>query len=452
VVNIFVYYQNAMRGGMERLFKIGYEIALWVLALVALPKMLYAMVVHRKYKKSFLARLGLRYPLIQKGDHPLIWIHAVSVGETKAVVALARRIKTSYPHVKIVISSTTETGHQEAKKSLPFVDWHVYLPLDFSWIVNKIMKQAKPDLVILSETDFWYNFLSTVKASGAPIAIVNGKVSQRSLDRLQKVSFFSRRLFDLIDLFCVQNNVYKDRFLQLGISPSRLVVTGNIKFDDDYPTLPVDEIQVWRNRLGIAAKQPVLTIGSTHNPEEKIFLNLLKQIWKEIPNLKVILVPRHPERFKEVANLLEKERVPFIRFSDITKRKGSERLILMDAMGLLRMCYQLADLALVGGSYTPKIGGHNILEPSWYGLPVLFGPYMHAQPELVELMKEYRAGWQLGADGLQEKIIALMKDQEERVRVGQEGLRLIADLKGGTQRTLTALQPLLQVICEKSCV
>lgn len=436
---------------VERLFKIVYEMALWALALVALPKMLYDMIAHHKYKKSLLARLGFRYPLIQKGNAPLIWIHAVSVGETKAVVSLARRIKAAYPQMKIVLSSTTETGHQEAKKSLPFVDWHVYMPFDFSWIVNKIINQAKPDLVILSETDFWYNFLSKTKSIGASIAIVNGKVSQRSLDRLQKVSFFSRRLFDLIDLFCVQNNVYKDRFLQLGISLNRLIVTGNIKFDDDYPTLPPAEIHIWRSRLGIEAKQPVLTIGSTHNPEEKIFLNVLNRIWEEVPNLKVILVPRHPERFKEVANLLEKEGVPFIRFSDIAQKKGNERVILIDAMGLLRMCYQLADVALVGGSYTPKIGGHNILEPSWYGLPVLFGPYMHTQPELVELVKEYHAGWQLDADVLQERIVTLLKDDEEKMRVGQNGLRLIADLKGGTQRTLTALHPLLQTIYEKHC-
>lgn len=434
---------------MERLFKIGYEMALWVLALIALPKMLYDMVVHRKYQKSFLARLGFGYPIIQKGSHPLIWIHAVSVGETKAIVALARRLKASYPHVKIVISSTTETGHQEAKRVLSFVDWQVYLPFDFTWIVKKIVRQAKPDLVILSETDFWYNFLRISKEQGALLAIVNGKVSERSLDRLKKVDFFSKRLFGLIDLFCVQNNAYKERFLQVGIPADKLVVTGNIKFDDDYPTLPPNEIQVWRSRLGISPKQPVLTIGSTHHPEEKLFLDILANIWKEIPNLKVILVPRHPERFKEVASLLEKEGVTFVRFSDIAERRGTEKVILIDAMGLLRMCYQLSDLALVAGSYNPKIGGHNILEPSWYGLPVLFGPYMHTQPELVELVKDYAAGWQLDATQLQEKIMQLIKDDAERSRVGKEGLRLIADLKGGTQRTIAALQPLLSKVVSR---
>lgn len=434
---------------MERLFRIVYELGLWLLAMIALPKMLYDMALHRKYKNNFLSRLGFHYPVIQKEQHPLIWIHAVSVGETKAIVALARRLKACNQEVKIVVSSTTETGHQEAKRALSFVDWHVYLPFDFTWIVRKIVRQAKPDLVILSETDLWYNFLHEAKLQNSLIAVVNGKISLRSLSRLLNVSFFSRRLFSLIDLFCVQNNIYKDRFRKLGIPEHQIVVTGNIKFDDDYPTLPAEDVRVWRSRLGISSEQPVLTIGSTHHPEEKIFIDLLVRVWKEIPDLKVLLVPRHPERFKEVALLLEKQGVPFVRFSEIAQRKGTEKVILIDAMGLLRMCYQLADLAVVAGSYVEGIGGHNILEPSWYGLPVIFGPYMHAQPELVDLVKEYDAGWQLEAQELSEKIIQLIKDKEERVRIGQKGLRLIADLKGGTERTLTALQPLLNSVYEK---
>lgn len=434
---------------VERLFKIGYELSLWLLAIIAFPKLFYDMIVYRKYKKSFLSRLAFGYPVIEKKEHLLIWIHAVSVGETKAVVSLARRLKANCPSVKIVISSTTETGHAEAKRSISFADWHVYLPFDFSRIVRKIVKQAKPDLVILSETDLWYNFLDAAKAEGASIAIVNGKVSLRSLNRLEKAFFFTKRLYGLIDLLCVQNHLYKERFLQLGVPSDKLVVTGNIKFDDDYPTLQADEIVVWKNRLGITAKQPVLTIGSTHHPEEKILLEILSHVWKEVPDLKVLLVPRHPERFKEVALLLERQGIPFVKFSEISERNGTEKVVLVDAMGLLRMCYQLADIAVVCGSFVTRIGGHNILEPSWYGIPVIFGPYMDTQAELVDLVKEYQAGWQLEASHILKKLMYLIKNNEARLKIGQNGLRLIADLKGGTQRTMSALEILLKPLCEK---
>lgn len=434
----------------EGFFRVCYEGTLCLLSLIALPKLLYETVVHSKYRKSFPLRLGLSYPIIEKQGHCLIWIHAVSVGEVKAVAALAREIKASYPQVKIIVSTTTETGQQEARRSLSLADWHVYLPFDFSWVVRKIVRQAKPDFVILSETDLWYNFLDQAKKEGAYIAVVNGKISARSQARLKNFSFLTKRLYSLVDLFCVQNRLYKDRFSELGIPENKQIVTGNIKFDDDYPVLSPEEIASWKKRLGIASHQPVLTIGSTHDPEEKLFLTLLHSIWKEVPELKVLLVPRHPERFKEVSLLLEKQNVPFVRFSEISEKKGFEKVVLVDGMGLLRMCYQLADFAIVAGSYTPKVGGHNILEPSWYGIPVIFGPYMHTQLELVGLVEEYAAGWQLDSSQLQEKLLQLIKDPAMRSKVGKQGLRLIADLKGGTARTLQALyRYALKACCEK---
>jgi 3-deoxy-D-manno-octulosonic-acid transferase len=420
-----------------------YECSLFFIALAALPKILYQLIFHKKYRASLLARLGLQYPIIEKKTN-LIWVHAVSVGETKAVVSLARELKRQFPDLQLVVSSTTETGHAEAKRSLPFADQHVYLPLDFSFIVRRIIERASPDAVILCESDFWYNFLRYAKAKGAALLLVNGKMSEKSMRRFCRVPFFSKRLLGLFDVLCLQNQFYRERFEKASAPMDRVFVTGNLKLDEDYPQLSAAEINQWKQRLGIESNQTVLTVGSTHASEEQFLLSVLKDVWKDFSNLKVLLVPRHPERFKEVANLLEKESVATINFTEIQQRTGDEQVLLIDTMGMLRMCYQLSDIALVGGSYTHKVGGHNILEPCWYGKPVLFGPHMHSQMELVSIMNQYGAGFQVSKQDLKSRLEEWLKDESKRQSIGQKGLRLIQEVKGSTKRTLVRIDPFLE--------
>lgn len=420
-----------------------YEIVLWIIALFAIPKTIYSFFVHKKYRQSLLPRFGFRNSNFKGHSLPSIWIHAVSVGETKAVVSLARELKRLFPNNPLIISSVTETGHSEAKRSLPFADDHIYLPFDFSWVISRMVKKAAPGLVILCESDFWYNFLYYSKKNGAALAVVNGKISERSMRRFHLIPFFSKSLFGLFDVLCVQNNLYRARFIEAGAPLEKIVVTGNLKLDEDYPQLSSEEVIEWRKKLGIQSNQIVLTIGSSHAPEEQFFIQILKGIWKQAPDLRVILVPRHPERFKEVGSLLEKERLFWINFSDINRRTGKEQVILMDAMGLLRMCYQLSDIAIVAGSFTDRVGGHNILEPCWYGKPVLFGPHMHTQLELVDLMAQYEAGKQVNHDQLQAALQGWVNNPDEAKEIGSNGLRLVKDLKGSTKKTMRALEPLL---------
>lgn len=424
---------------VNQLINIFYEIGLWLLAILSIPKMLYNFLVYKKYRKSFLARLGVKFPIIHKLSGPLIWVHAISVGETKAIVALTRELKRHVAGCQIIVSSITETGHAEAKRSLPFADYHLYLPFDFKRIVRRVLGKASPDLVILCESDFWYNFLRFTKRQGASLMLVNGKLSERSQKHFSLLPSFSKRLFNLFDLLCIQNTLYQDRFIAAQAPENKMIVTGNLKFDEEYPQLSGEEIKQWKRKLGISLHHVVLTIGSTHAPEERLLLNILKDIWKEIPHLKVILVPRHPERFKEVFSLLKKEGIAAISFTEISRRTGEEKVLLIDAMGMLRMCYQLSDVALVGGSYTDRVGGHNILEPCWYEKPILFGPYMHKQVELVDLIKRYGAGVQVGQEGLRVILEQWLKDPVERMEIGKKGGHLIKDLKGSTKRTLQAL-------------
>jgi 3-deoxy-D-manno-octulosonic-acid transferase len=418
-----------------------YECGLLLATIAALPQFLYQLVFKGKYRNSLLKRFGVGFPAINKEKRQLVWIHAVSLGETKAVSALSKMIKAEMDNPIIVFSTTTETGYVEACRTIS-AEYHVYLPFDYGWVINPIIKQTAPDLVILCESDFWFNFLKKAKKNGAKSVLVNGKLSNRSKERFNKIRFFSDKLFSLIDLFCVQSVLYEKRFAEIGVPQDKIKTTGNMKFDGDYARLPQSQLYEWRKELDINSQDPVLVIGSSHNPEESQLLDVLSNVWKILPNLKVILVPRHPERFNEVAGILQKKNIHFRRLSETNPSGSSADVILIDAMGLLRKCYQLADIAIVAGSFTSKVGGHNILEPSWYGVPVIFGPYMQTQPDLVDLMKEYEAGLQVNIEGLQTVLISLLQDPIKRKLLGDAGLRLASDVHGATGKTFELIKEL----------
>jgi len=407
-----------------------------------LPALLYQRLIKGKYRGNFLKRFGVDFPEIEK-KKKLIWLHAVSLGETKAIAPLAKKIKEEFADSRIIVSSITETGHAEAKKSIPFADAHFFLPFDLSWIIRPIVRRLSPDLIILSETDLWLNFLTAGKEAGAKIALVNGKLSEKSMRRYERFPFAARRVWPQIDLFCVQSEIYKQRFEKVGVPGERMVVTGNIKHDREIKPLDEGEKAGFRERLGILPGERVVVAASTHDPEERMFLSALKEIWKEHPAAKALLAPRHPERFDEAAELLRDEKIPFQRYSELSN--PSEKVILVDRMGMLDNCFQIADLALVGGSFTEKVGGHNILEPCAYGTPVLFGPYMHSQPDMTAMVLEYGAGRQIGLGRMAEEISALLRRPEERRALGESGLKLMADCRGAAERTFSAILPLWQM-------
>ncbi len=420
-----------------------YQILFVLLAIAWIPKLVYNLIVHEKYRKSLPAKLGF-FPLSTiKRDGKVFWIHAVSMGETKAISPLAKKIHQAYPNATIIVTSGTETGHAEAKKSIPFADHHLFFPLDFPWVVKRVLKKMKPDMVIFSETDYWYNFTRYAKAQRAKLIVVNGKISARSLKRYQKIKWFSHRLFQPFDLICTQNNIYSFRFESLGVLPSHIMSTGNLKFDEAIPKLSTDELNRWKALFGITKNDLVLAIGSTHAPEEEQLLSVLDTVWRAFPQLKVLMAPRHPERFAEVATLLTKKNIPFKRFSTKEPSSSNEKIILIDTMGQLRMCYQLADIAIVAGSYVSHVGGHNILEPSGYGVPVLFGPHMQSQPDFFELSYTAGAGLQIEMGDLAKTLIDLLEYPEKRQEIGKAGLQLIADHQGATQRTFEAIQGLV---------
>lgn len=416
-----------------------YDVVLIILSILALPRLFYQMLFHKKYRKSLIQRFGIGFPQIDKGRSKLVWVHAVSMGETKAVATLLHRIKAENPSIKILFTTVTETGFAESERSIPEADYRAFLPFDFKWIVAPIVRMVKPDYVILCESDFWYNFLSQSKKCGAKIALVNGKISEKSLRRFRALSWLSRNLFLQIDVFCVQSRHYRERFETLGIPKEKLTVTGNLKFDSFFPFMTEKELGVWKKDLRIPEEDLVLVAGSTHNPEEKLILDCVKKLWEALPNLTLVLVPRHPERFGEVAQIINNEKVAYRRLSAIDVDPKDSKVLLVDAMGKLRQCYQLATVAIVAGSFTAKVGGHNIIEPLWYRVPVVYGPEMHSQPELLELMQQYNAGVQVNSEELYEALLKLLQNHAKRDELGSAGERMIADFKGATEKSYRAI-------------
>jgi len=425
-----------------------YETLLLLGTVIFLPRVLFLLL--RRSKKIHKQRLGIGYPQIAKTDAPLIWVHAVSVGETKAVAPLVKRIRRDFKNAVILFSSVTATGHAEAKRSVSEADHYVFLPLDFFAVVDPIVKKLNPSAVVLCETDFWWNFLRCCKKQNAAIFLVNGKLSTRSLQWYKKLSWFSSRLFEQITTFCVQSEQYKNRFLDLNIPKDKIVVTGNMKFDDGGDLFSPEERRAFKVRLGLKEDHLVLVVGSTHAPEETLILETLEKIWKSKPKLTVILAPRHPERFDAIAAIIKQKKLPFNRFSQ-QRYCQDAKIILLDTMGQLRHCYQLADVAIVGGSFTAKIGGHNILEPLQYGTPVVFGPHMHAQQELEQIVTNYQAGIQVKSESLSATLNTLFDCPQEREKLGVAGKKLFVDLKGGVVKTYeTIRKALVAAVDQKS--
>lgn len=406
---------------LEALLTLCYDV---ILASVSAP-----WILARRFKKqkgpNLSERLGLKIP--NSGGRPVIWIHAVSVGETKAARPLFLRLKKIYPDAFFLVTHATQTGHEEAKRSLASADHFAYLPLDLSFVVRRWAKALKPTHFILIEGDFWWNLLNALKNVRCKLTLVSGKISKKSASRFAKIPFFAKRLFGLFDVFCVKSEEESARF-----APFRktIHITGNIKFD-------LEPMSVISLPLPLQSNLPTLTIASTHPLEEKLLLEALHPL---LPRLKIFLAPRHPERFSEVELLLKEKNISFIRWSEKEKATGHETIVLMDCMGQLPVCYAHSLLTLVAGSFIDHIGGHNVLEPCLYGCPSLFGPHAFSQKELTAHVLHAKAGLEIGIKDICVTIEKLMDNPLLLKEMQTAARNLFADGGKATEKTVSLIE------------
>jgi 3-deoxy-D-manno-octulosonic-acid transferase len=423
------------------LYSFFYSVALGAVMFVSLPYWLWQMARHGKYRKGFEERTGrvparLHLPGTQEKS---IWVHAVSVGEVLAVAGLVSEIKRRTQH-RIFISTTTDTGQALARK-LFGGDNVFYFPMDFAFAIRPYLKKLRPEMVVIAETEFWPNFLRLARASGARIAVVNARISDRSWPRYRRFRGLMRRLLRNVDLFLAQTPEDATRLQDIGAIAERVTVGGNLKFDIPKPAL--SEI-VERLKASFAASNagPALVCGSTVEGEEPLLLKAFEHILVQHPQAVMILAPRHPERFSEVASLLLAISIRFWRRSEWNDESLAGGVLLLDTIGELSAIYGLADIAFVGGSLVPR-GGHNILEPAQQGVAVVVGNHTENFRDIVSLFKDHNAVRIVSSAELPLVFLELLANGDERKRLGQNAGETMRSQTGATIRTVNALQGLL---------
>jgi 3-deoxy-D-manno-octulosonic-acid transferase len=419
-----------------------YSVALGVGMLVSLPYWLVEMARHGKYRKGLGERLGrvparLRLP---GAEDRAIWVHAVSVGEVLAVAGLVEELQRQFPRHRIFISTTTDTGQALARKR--FGEASVfYFPMDFAFAIRAYMKALRPQLVVVAETEFWPNFLRLAHASGARVAVVNARISDRSRPNYRRFRGLLRKVLVNVDLFLAQTEQDAERLRDIGGSAERVRVAGNLKFDIPVPVAPAI-VERLRNSIAGSGAGPVLVCGSTVEGEESLLLRSFENLLVRHPRAVMILAPRHPERFSAVAALLEKMSIRFWRRSAWNGEALNGGVLLLDTIGELAALYALADVAFVGGSLVPR-GGHNIIEPAQYGVATVVGNHTENFRDIVSLFQRGDAVRIVGPAELPLVLMDLLANDAERRALGQRAAETMRSQLGATSRTADALQELL---------
>ena len=352
------------------LLHIVYSALLVIFALLLLPVIVIALIVVPKFRAGFFQKLGFYY-LNLPHEKKTIWIHAVSVGEVNAVESLVKETKARFQGCNIVLSTVTKTGHEVAKKKLSdVVDAIVYFPFDFNFSVFSALTAIRPSLVVIAETEIWPNFSFMVNAKKIPLMIVNGRISPHSYRGYRKFSFFFRDILSNYSSILMQTESDKERIINIGAPEEKVEVMGNLKFNFSN-ILDKEKIAAFRQELHLVDKK-LLIAGSTHKGEDEIVLDVFASLREEIPSLKLLLAPRHPERFLQVEDLVSQLGISY-GFRSKHDTFENKDIILLDTVGELGKMYSLCEIAFIGGSFS-HTGGHNPLESTIYNKPVISGP------------------------------------------------------------------------------
>ncbi|MBF0553127.1 MAG: 3-deoxy-D-manno-octulosonic acid transferase [Nitrospirae bacterium] len=380
-----------------------------------------------------------RYPAVLS-KKATVWIHAVSVGETITAVSLIHRIIAEITP-NIVLSTVTGTGRQTAKEKLPEGVEVIYVPFDTPAAVRRAIKAVNPAVFIVMETELWPCIFKEMRAKNIPVVILNGRISEKSFEGYKKIRFFMKGVLRMVTLFGMQSAEYSERIIAMGADELTVKTLGNFKFD----TAPSPVIPSWALRLS----HPVLIIGSTHEKEEAIVLSAVKRLITNIEGLSVVLAPRHPRRFDEAAAILKSLDMPFVRRSEITDTREAAvptmraSFILLDTIGELASVYGVGDVCVMGGSFVPK-GGHNLLEPAFWGKPIVCGPHMENFPMAGEFMAAH-AAVTADAGGLYDTLFELLSNEAKRIEMGKRASELYQKNSGAINNAVRELKTIIGI-------
>lgn len=434
-----------------------------LLVLCLAPFLLYRIVVQGKNRSGWREKLWGELPP-RSTPAPTVWLHAVSVGEVLQLPQIVAALMSERPELHCVISTTTSTGLAVARDKLP-EHTVCYFPLDFSWAVRRALRRVAPDLIVLVELEMWPNFIFAASRQGVPLALINGRISDRSYGGYRRIRRLMSALLSRFRVLALQNGEFANRLLALGAEPGQIHVTGSVKFDHVCSERNNPQTAALRTAFALQPDETVWVAGSTQTPEEEIVLKTYAHLLAEFPDLRLILVPRHAERFEDVAELIQRAGFSLQRRSRVGRsaavpatvggrsanapatRPGPPTVILLDTLGELAACWGLADIAFVGGSLTQR-GGQNMIEPAAYGAAVLLGPNTWNFRDVVELLGHGEAAVVVSDEAeLLEQTQVLLRDAPRRRQLGQRAQELVLAQQGATHKTV---QLLLEVLAEQT--
>lgn len=417
-----------------------------IVLLACTPILLFRAFRSGKYREGWAEKVLGRAPL-RIGDGPCLWFHAVSVGEVLLLKPVVEELARRRPGWEVVVSTTTNSGLAVARRTFPDLVTF-YAPLDFSWATRQAVARVRPTVLALVELELWPNLVWAAKQSGARVAIINGRLSHRSHRGYRRLRGPLGPTLLRLDAVAVQSDEYAARFVDLGIPRQRVRVTGSIKYDGLETDRNNPKTLALRRELCLSAADLVFVAGSTMEGEEAAALAAYRAARLRHPRLRLILVPRHPERFDRVAAWLHQQGEPVLRRSQSyipRSRIDPPPVILIDTVGELAAIWGLADVAFVGGSLLPGRGGQNMMEPAAFGASVLFGPYTANFRETVEqLLARGGARQVAGAAELGSALIADLDDPEAAAGRGAAGRAYVLAQNGASTRTLAELDRLVE--------
>ena len=424
-----------------------YDLILLLIAAGMVPWYLLRRAFGLRSRSGLRERFGCYAPqrLTAIKGRPVIWIHAVSVGETRAAIPLIKGLRQAWPDHALVLTNVTETGHEVAT-TIAELDLCLFFPLDLSFVIRRVLDRLQPTMIVIVETEIWPHLIRAAAQRSIPLALVNGRISDRSYPRYLRFKGVLAPLLKEVRLFCMQSDLDSQRIVALGARPESAVSCGNLKFDMPMNRAEADS-SLLRCRYRLPDSLPLWICGSTHDGEETALLQCYRTLLEQGAELALILVPRHPPRVAAVAELLSAANFSYRRRSQLKAESpllAKGEVLLVDTLGELLPLYAASDVVFVGGSLVP-VGGHNLLEAALVSRPVLFGPYMHNFREISRLILSAGAGSQVQtAQELPALLTRYLHDPQLGQQQGAAGAKLVAAHAGATSRTVELLQGLVR--------
>ena len=413
-----------------------YSLLLFAAFLIYGPFYIKRMKKGSHYRPDLWKRFGFVMPKPRPKKGFRILIHAVSVGETRAVIPVVKELKARIRDLEIYLTTTTGTGQKTAEQIGKELDRVLYFPIDFGFINAAFLRRIRPDCICLTETEIWPNFVQVASKFKIPLVLINGRISDKSYRNYRLVRPFFRHLLRKFHALCMQSDLDAVRILSLGAEREKVRVTGNMKFDLGHLSLESSKVSALRKKLGIMEGQPVLVAGSTHPGEEDLIIRAYKTLQATYPDHVLIVAPRHIERSESISNIIQEAGMKVILWSGFPEKGkiGRGDVLLIDVIGILVRIYSLATIVVMGGSFIPH-GGQNPLEPAFFGKPILFGPHMENFRAISTLLMDAGGAMMISEGDLLKTLSGLLADKEGREKMGMAARGVLAANQGSADRT-----------------